>query len=292
MTVTKACSLNKHKELSQQRSELWNRITPKTSQRSLFLWELKDNDTSLAEFGDHHVATAISTASGLEPWVPPDWQVSSRGNRGGESLSSTRDHNCLTPPCWWNADIAANANACTAGAQTVRRSRGVAASWRPRGLLQQQQETWHFESVAPTSKMHFRDVTLMGLCFGRRALAGVGNLHFFSRPVAGVNAPATDYSSKSVIVLLFKVFCLSVNYFKTNFFYFFKYSMDFVAASHRDPFKSFVCHLDNDYKTISIQVKTNPFYISSLIDLSQGLLLSLWKQACDVICGSKVNLEV
>ncbi|KAF0025191.1 hypothetical protein F2P81_022072 [Scophthalmus maximus] len=39
-------------------------------------------------------------------------------------------------------------------------------------------------------------------------------------------------------------------------------SMDFVAASHRDPFKSFVCHLDNDYKTISIQM---PHFHSAVI---------------------------
>lgn len=48
-----------------------------------------------------------------------------------------------------------------------RCSRGRAASWQARGLLQQRQETWHFECVVPTRKMHFWDVMLMGLCSGR-----------------------------------------------------------------------------------------------------------------------------
>lgn len=51
--------------------------------------------------------------------------------------------------------------------KALRCSRGRAASWQARGLLQLRQETWHFECAAPASKMHFWDVMLMGLCSGR-----------------------------------------------------------------------------------------------------------------------------
>lgn len=101
----------------------------------------------------------------------------------------------------------------------MRHSRGAAASWQLRGLLQQQQETWHFECIVPVSKMHFRDVTLMGLCFGRLALARVGNFCVYQAKTWHQRSDNWLHLCKSVSVLLFRVLCLGVNEFWGLFFF-------------------------------------------------------------------------
>lgn len=97
---------------------------------------------------------------------------------GRESLPGTR---LLATPLLVEHRYCGRRRCCTAGAESERHSRGAAASWHPRALLQQQQETWHFECIVPASKMHFRDVTLMGLCVGTARLwqRGFGNFYSF-----------------------------------------------------------------------------------------------------------------
>lgn len=56
-----------------------------------------------------------------------------------------------------------------------------------------------FECMVPVSKMHFWDVTLMGLCFGRPTLAeGLGIFSVFTRPKPGIGAPTSDYARERV----------------------------------------------------------------------------------------------
>lgn len=90
-------------------------------------------------------------------------------------LPSTQNHNCLLHPCRWDADIAANVNA----AQLVLKARTARKAHQPVG----RRETYYnsdrrldiFGCIVPVRRMHFRDVTLTGLYFGRMAQAGVGN---------------------------------------------------------------------------------------------------------------------
>lgn len=76
------------------------------------------------------------------------------------------------------------------------------------------------------SKMHFRDVTLMGLCFGRQALAGVGNFWVYQAKTWRQRSGNWLHLCKTVSVLSFGVFCLSVmSVMSFLFCLFFKYSM-------------------------------------------------------------------
>lgn len=119
----------------------------------------------------------------------------------------------------------------------MRHSRGAAASWQLRGLLQQQQETWHFECIVPMSTMHFRDVILMGLCSGRLALARVGNFCVYQAKTWHQRSDNWLHLCKSVSVLLFRVFCLV-----SMRFFFFQIQHDFASASHQGLLKRFLSY--------------------------------------------------
>lgn len=100
-------------------------------------------------------------------------------------------------------------------------SRVAAASWQLRGLLQQQQETWHFECIVPMSTMHFRDVILMGLCSGRMALARLGNFLHLPGQTWHQRSDNWLHLCKSVSVLLVRVFCLvSMSFFFIYLFFY------------------------------------------------------------------------
>lgn len=61
--------------------------------------------------------------------------------------------------------------------------------------------------------MHFRDVMLMGLCFGRLALERVGNFCVYQAKTWHQCSDNWLHLCKSVSVLLFRVLCLSVSEF-------------------------------------------------------------------------------
>lgn len=72
----------------------------------------------------------------------------------------------------------------------------------------------------------------MGLCFGRRALAGVGNFCVSQAKTWHRRSGNWLHSRNTVSVLLFSVFCLSV--------FLFQIQHDFVSASHQGLLKRFL----------------------------------------------------
>lgn len=117
----------------------------------------------------------------------------------------------------------------------MRHLRAAAASWQQIGLLQQHQETWHFGCIVPMSKMHFRDVTLMGLCFGRLVLARDGNFYVYQAKTWHQHSDNWLHLCKSVSVLLLWSL-LSV----CQWVFFLQIQRDFVSASHQGLLKRFL----------------------------------------------------
>lgn len=111
----------------------------------------------------------------------------------------------------------------------MRRSRGTPASWQPGNLLQQRQETWHFRSIVPVRRTHFRDVTLTGLYFGRMALAEVGNFRVYQSRTWRPLPDSWLHLSRSVSALLISV-PLDIGH-------------DFDLESHRKPASTSI-HVD------------------------------------------------